>query len=138
MAIADPTELSAADASVTGRWPATGARAAVYADAKTLPRMATPRAPPICRVVSFIADPTPAFASGSEPMIDSVAGVIASAIPVPRTMIEINTWPYPDAIVSVDRYHRPVATTPIPSVTRTLLPSRVTSRPVIGETTITT
>ena len=55
--------------------------------------MATPSAPPTCRVVSFIAEPTPAFASGSEPMIDSVAGVIASAMPVPRIMIETNTCP---------------------------------------------
>ena len=31
---------------------------------------ATPRAPPIWRVVSLTAEPTPAFAGGSEPMID--------------------------------------------------------------------
>ena len=34
---------------------------------------ATPSAPPTWRVVSFTAEPTPALASGSEPMIDSVA-----------------------------------------------------------------
>ena len=49
-----------------------------------LPRIATPSAPPICRVVSFIAEPTPALASGSEPMIDSVAGTIAVPMPRPR------------------------------------------------------
>src|SRR5439155_24894435 len=137
-AIAAPTELWDAVAALAGRPVSQGPSVAVYADANTLPRIATPRAPPICRVVVFIADPTPALASGSEPMIDSVAGVIASAMPVPRTMIEINTWPYPDAIVRVDRYQSPAATVPIPSATRTLFPSWFTSRPVIGETTINT
>ena len=48
-----------------------------------LPRMATPNAPPISRVVSFIAEPTPAFAGGTEPMIESVAGAIARPMPRP-------------------------------------------------------
>ena len=48
-----------------------------------LPRMATPRAPPISRVVSFTAEPTPARAGGSEPMIDSVAGAMAKPMPNP-------------------------------------------------------
>ena len=64
---------------------------AVYADANTLPMIATPSAPPTCRVVSFIADPTPAFASGSEPMIDSVAGAIAIPMPAPRITSAIST-----------------------------------------------
>ncbi len=38
------------------------------------PNTATPTAPPIWRVVSFTAEPTPAFARGSEPMIESVHG----------------------------------------------------------------
>ena len=45
----------------------------------TLPTIATPSAPPTWRVVSFTAEPTPASARGSEPMIDSVAGAITSA-----------------------------------------------------------
>ena len=60
--------------------------ALVYCDTAMLPRIATPSAPPTCRVVSFIAEPTPAFASGSEPMIDSVAGAIAVPMPRPRSM----------------------------------------------------
>ena len=48
-----------------------------------LPRMATPSAPPISRVVSFIAEPTPAFSGGTEPMIESVAGAIAKPMPTP-------------------------------------------------------
>ena len=43
--------------------------------------IATPSAPPTWRVVSFTAEPTPALPSGSEPMIDSVAGAIVSAMP---------------------------------------------------------
>ena len=49
--------------------------------------MATPSAPPTWRVVSFTAEPTPALASGSEPMIDSVAGAIVSAMPQAITTI---------------------------------------------------
>ena len=52
-----------------------------YTEASTLPMTATPNAPPTWRVVSFTADPTPALANGSEPMIDSVAGAIVSAMP---------------------------------------------------------
>ncbi len=48
-----------------------------------LPMMATPSAPPISRVVSFMAEPTPAFSGGSDPMIESVAGAIARPIPTP-------------------------------------------------------
>ena len=47
----------------------------------TLPMMATPRAPPIWRVVSLTAEPTPAFSRGSEPMTDSVAGAITMPMP---------------------------------------------------------
>ena len=50
---------------------------------RTLPRIATPRVPPISRTTSFMADPTPAFDFGSEPMMASVAGDIASPMPAP-------------------------------------------------------
>ena len=40
------------------------------------PKTATPTAPPIWRVVSFTAEPTPALARGSEPMIESVQGAM--------------------------------------------------------------
>ena len=43
--------------------------------------MATPSAPPIWRVVSLTAEPTPAFSRGSEPMTDSVAGAITMPMP---------------------------------------------------------
>ena len=55
----------------------------LYALAVMLPSTATPSAPPISRVVSFTAEPTPALSTGSEPMIESVAGAIAVPMPMP-------------------------------------------------------
>jgi hypothetical protein len=51
-----------------------------------LPSTATPRVPPSSRTTSFIAEPIPAFAFGSDPMIASVAGAIASPIPTPMNV----------------------------------------------------
>ena len=39
-----------------------------------LPKIATPSAEPSSRVVSFVADPTPARSFSTAPMIESVAG----------------------------------------------------------------
>jgi hypothetical protein len=55
--------------------------------------MATPRAPPTWRVVSLTADPTPALARGSEPMIDSVAGAMVMPMPTPMTSMLASTGP---------------------------------------------
>ena len=55
--------------------------------------MATPRAPPISRVVSLTADPTPARSGGRDPMIESVAGAIARPIPVPTSTSVTATGP---------------------------------------------
>src|SRR5436190_5569187 len=111
---------------------------AAYADAKMLPRIATPSAPPTCRVVSFIAEPSPALASGSEPMMDSVAGTIAVPIPNPRITSDTTTCAYPDAVVSVPMNHSPPATIVIPAATRVLLPNRPVSRPDAGALIIST
>ncbi len=54
-----------------------------YWNAKMLPSTATPIAPPVCRVVSLIAEPTPARSRGSEPMIDSVTGAMVMPMPSP-------------------------------------------------------
>ena len=45
------------------------------------PMTATPSAPPTWRVVSLIAEPTPARPRGTAPMIDAVAGAIVSPMP---------------------------------------------------------
>ena len=60
---------------------------------------ATPSAPPTWRVVSFTAEPTPALPSGSEPMIDSVAGAIVSAMPL---AISIMRHDHVGPVVAVD------------------------------------
>ena len=52
-----------------------------------LPMTATPRVPPSSRVASLTAEPTPAFALGTTPMIASVAGALVRPMPVPRTTI---------------------------------------------------
>ena len=52
-----------------------------------LPITATPRVPPRIRVASLIAEPTPALARGTAPMIDSVAGALVSPIPEPISTI---------------------------------------------------
>ena len=55
-----------------------------YALFTMLPKMAMPSAPPSSRVVSFTADPTPAFVSGTALMISLVAGAAVRLMPVPR------------------------------------------------------
>ena len=52
-----------------------------YCDVTTEPRTATPSAPPSSRVVSFIAEPTPARPSGTDDMISVVSGVMVMAMP---------------------------------------------------------
>ena len=44
-------------------------------------------------MVSFTAEPTPALAGGSEPMIASVAGAITSAMPMASTTMAKATVP---------------------------------------------
>ena len=92
----------------------------------TLPTIATPSAPPIWRVVSFTAEPTPALASGSDPMIDSVAGAITRAWPNAisinrhtRSPYELSTWSWVISTSPVPAIARPVATV-------TFVPSRST------------
>ena len=101
-----------------------------------LPRIATPRAPPICLVVSFMAEPTPALANGRDPMIESVAGAIAVPMPAPRMARAKATRPYPVSMVIVARMERATATMVRPEATTTLLPSRSVRRADNGAATI--
>jgi hypothetical protein len=75
-------------------------------------------------VVSLTAEPTPAWAAGSEPMIDSVAG--ATAKPMPRAMILLATTsgPYPECEVEVVIHIRQWAMVAGPVVTTILVPIR--------------
>src|SRR5262249_1889060 len=72
---APPTGPSAALTACAGRWRGIfWSRRLEYSEAATLPVTATPRAAPKSRVASLTADPTPALAVGTAPMIASVAG----------------------------------------------------------------
>src|SRR5580700_4238319 len=55
----------------------------LYMEAKTLPTTATPRVAPSSRVASLTAEPMPALAFGTTPMIASVAGALTSPTPLP-------------------------------------------------------
>ena len=64
----------------------------LYAELSTVPSTATPRAPPIWRVVSFMAEPTPALPCGIEPITELVAGLMVMPMPratmhMPMTMV---------------------------------------------------
>ena len=69
------------------------------------PNTATPTAPPIWRVVSFMAEPTPAFARGSDPMIESVHGARTFAMPRPISAVTPITSPTPGAGVRGQEQH---------------------------------
>jgi len=58
-----------------------------------LPRIATPRVVPTSRVVSFIADPTPALSRGTDDMISSVIGVMVKPMPDAITNMPSSTCP---------------------------------------------
>src|SRR5918997_6059563 len=104
----------------------------------TEPSTATPRAAPISRVVSLTADPTPALAGGSDPMIDSVAGGITMARPAASTTRATRTSGYPAPAVSRLASGRPVAAMTRPVATITFVPTRSTSLADDGATTICT
>ena len=57
-----------------------------------LPSTAMPSVPPSSRTTSFMADPMPALARGSAPMIASVAGDIARPMPWPRVPSAMAIW----------------------------------------------
>ena len=77
------------------------------------PKMPTPSAPPTWRTVSLMADPTPAWESGSAAMTASVAGAIVFAPPIPNRNSETPATQYavvtsrPDsAVTAVPRMSR--------------------------------
>src|SRR5262249_4041208 len=91
---------SRAECTTAGETPRAASHVAWYCEAKMLPRTATPSAPPVCRVVSFTAEPTPARPGGSDPMIDSVTGETVTPIPMPYTSRTPNPSANADTIVS--------------------------------------
>src|SRR4051812_6208474 len=135
--MAPPTESLAAVITWAGAPSAASLSAMVgrYDVANTEPMMATPRAPPNWRGVSFMAEPTPALDSGSEPMIDSVAGAITSPIPPASTTIDASRCGYPLVTGTPARKISPADTINRPVPTTALVPTRSTTRGDMGATT---
>src|SRR6187401_1570428 len=102
----------------------------------TLPMMATPRAPPIWRVVSLTAEPTPALSRGRAPITDSVAGAIVRPMPVAIAQNITMTTAYGEVAVRNDIDVSAAATVDRPTVTMSFVPWRSTRRADSGATTI--
>ena len=113
---ADPSLVAAPSAAPTDEWALCATVAgmprgsavvsrAAYSEAYRLPITATPSVPPSSRVASLTAEPTPAFALGTTPMMASVAGALVRPIPVPRTIIWAAIVPYP-VVADVVETHR--------------------------------
>src|SRR5688572_21762848 len=101
-----------------------------------LPMIATPRAPPIWRVVSLTAEPTPALSRGRAPITDSVAGAIVRPMPAAIAQNMTSTTRYGEVRVRNDIDVSAPATTERPTVTTTFVPRRSTRRADSGATTI--
>lgn len=100
-----------------------------------LPSTATPRVPPTSRVVSFTAEPTPAFAGGSDAMIDSVAGATAEPSPNPIRIIAVAITEYGVEASFVAAIANPAAIRVSPAATTSFVPTR---RSILGDVTAAT
>src|SRR5690606_19035025 len=99
-----------------------------YDEVTSDPSTATPSAPPSSRVVSFMAEPTPALDTGTAAMISVVSGVMARATPVARNMI--GTYIHQMAVSPPmnEKLNSPTATEPRPSGTIRFTPKALTRR----------
>ena len=82
---------SAIERAASGSPASAGSMALWYCDSTRLPRTATPSAPPSSRVVSFMAEPTPAREGGTADMIEPVKGAMVRAMPPEIISIGITT-----------------------------------------------
>ena len=78
--------------------------------------------------MSFIAEPTPAFSRGNEPMIDSVAGDMTLPMPIPMSTDTRITCNALDPTSSVTKLTSEIATIVSPNATTALFPNRTTQR----------
>ena len=118
---------------------ASGTRAVkfvAYCDDRIEPSTATPNAPPTCRVVSLTAEPTPALARGSDPMIESVAGAMTLPMPRPSAHVTRMTWRVDESGWSVRNDRKPTPTINSPVATTRLLPKRCTQMLLSGAATM--
>src|SRR6187455_1909015 len=98
--------------------------------------MATPIAPPVWRVVSLMAEPTPARLGGSDPMIDSVAGADVSPSPMPNRSRTAQP-PTNDDMIVLDAYSAiDPAITSEPITTTHFVPKRNTNLGALGDMAI--
>ena len=93
-----------------------------------------PRAPPSSRVVSFTADPTPAFDRGTDDMISPVAGAAVMPMPAPSTANAAATTRYGVSVVSEVSAAKPTATMPSPAAMTRAAPNRSASAALRGDT----
>src|SRR5215218_588891 len=89
--------------------------------------MATPSVLPSSRAVSLTAEPTPALAGGSEPMIASVAGAWIRPRPPPRKNIATTITQYDVSTPVTAETANPAAIDTRPAVTIRLVPKRSAS-----------
>src|SRR5215204_3444275 len=94
----------------------------------SLPMRATPTAPPIWRVVSLTAEPTPALSRGNDPMIDSVAGGIVNPMPTDIRKNGMIAIGYGVSTARNDSDNRAKVTTHRPNVITRFDPWRSTMR----------
>src|SRR5579864_4870407 len=101
----------------------------------TEPITATPSVPPSSRVVSLTADPTPALAVGSAPMMASVAGPMVRARPAAISVIEAMTGPqYAESTLRVAATANPALMISSPPATTILVPIRFMTAIAAGDT----
>src|SRR6516165_5478843 len=99
--------------------------------------IATPSVPPTSRVVSLTAEPAPAFARGSAPMMASVAGPVVNASPAAISAIAVTTGPQYGALVEVDAATRkPPLISSSPNPTTSFVPTRFITIIATGATPI--
>ena len=94
--------------------------------------IATPNVPPSSRAVSLTADPTPALAGGSAPMMASVAGALTRPSPPPMKSIWPTTNQYDEVAESRVVQAKPMAIEVRPAATIALVPNRSASLALSG------
>src|SRR4051794_39664640 len=104
-----------------------------YSEAVIDPTTATPSTPPISRVALFMAAPVDAFASGTQLMIDSVAGAMTQPMPAATGRVATMYSQAPVSLPGSDIASRPAPISSSPNVTSTRGAKRLVSTAAIGE-----
>src|SRR5664280_2338111 len=97
-----------------------------YLAESTEPMTATPMAPPTCRAVLLVAEPTPARSRGNDPITDATDGAMIRPAPRPSSTMPTMAWPNPPEVAVVASRQRPATTMSSPEATTTFVPSQRT------------